>query len=128
MEISATEKDGITIAVLDGKLDTASAAGAEERLMDLLGAGANRLVLDFGQVDYIASSGLRSLLKLAQRMKQEEGLLHLCSLNDMVSEVFQISGFDRILTVYDTEEQAVAALQSAASDTRIREPEPKLAT
>jgi anti-anti-sigma factor len=128
MEISATEKDGIWIAVMDGKLDTANSAGAEERLMDLLGAGASRLVLDLGQVDYIASSGLRSLLKLAQRMKQEEGLLHLCSLNDMVSEVFQISGFDRILTVYDTEEQAVAALQSAASDTRIREPEPKLAT
>lgn len=110
MDINATENDGIWIAVLDGKLDTASADGAEAKLMELVDGGANRLVLDFGAVDYIASSGLRTLLKLAQRMKNEGGMLHLCQLNDMVSEVFEISGFDRILYVFDTEVQAVNAL------------------
>ena len=110
MEITATEDDGIWIAVLDGKLDTASSVGAEAKLIELVDAGADRLVLDFAAVDYIASSGLRALLKLAQRMQKDDGVLHLCCLNDMVSDVFEISGFDRILTVFDTEDQAVEAL------------------
>jgi len=110
MEISVTESDGIWIVKLDGKLDTVSAVGAEARLTDLVNSGANRLVLDFTAVDYISSSGLRTLLKLAQRMKQDEGILYLCCLNEMVGEVFRISGFDRILTVFESESEAVGAM------------------
>lgn len=107
MNITTTEENGIWIASLNGKLDTASSVPAEAELMALLDEGKNRLVLDFSGIAYIASSGLRVLLKLAQRFKNEGGQLRLCAVNDTVGEVFRISGFDKILAVSDSREQAL---------------------
>jgi anti-anti-sigma factor len=107
MDITTIEENGVCIASLDGKFDTASSVPAESELMALLDQGKNRLVLDFTDVAYIASSGLRVLLKLAQRLKTEGGELRLCSVNETVGEVFRISGFDKILDVRDSRQQAL---------------------
>lgn len=110
MDITTTEENGVCIASLNGKLDTASSVPAESELMALLDQGENRLVLDFTDVAYIASSGLRVLLKLAQRLKTEGGELRLCSVNETVGEVFRISGFDKILAVCASQQEALADL------------------
>lgn len=100
MEITTTVEGSVCVVALRGKFDTASSAEAETELMGSLDAGAERLLLDFSDVAYIASSGLRVLLKLAQRLKAEGGQLRLCSVNENVSEVLRISGFDTILDVF----------------------------
>jgi anti-anti-sigma factor len=87
---------------------------AESTLSGLVDEGARRMVLDFSDVPYIASSGLRVLLKLAQRLKTEGGVLRLCAVNDTVGEVFQISGFDKILDVRDARQQALDEIINAA--------------
>lgn len=107
MEITTIEEDGVCIASLNGKLDTASSVPAESELMALLDQGKNRLLLDFSNVAYIASSGLRVLLKLAQRLKTEGGQLRLCEVNEIVGQVFAISGFEKILDVSGSREQAL---------------------
>jgi len=56
-------------------------------------------VLDLGEVDYISSAGLRVVLMLAKRQKQNAGKLVLCRLQPEVHEVVDISGFLSILTV-----------------------------
>ena len=107
MDITASEENGICIAALSGKFNTATATDVESALMDLLNQGKLRLLLDFSGVDYIASSGLRVLLKLAQRMKNEGGNLQLCAVNDSVNDVFRISGFDKILEIHESRNQAL---------------------
>ena len=108
MEIATIEEQGVCIATLDGKFDTASSVGAESALMGLMDKGGKRMLLDFANVDYIASSGLRVLLKLAQRSKTEGGQLRVCSVNATVGEVLRISGFDKILDVRTDRRQALA--------------------
>lgn len=112
MEITTTVESGVCIAALNGKFDTASSVGAESTLMDLLDEGNNRMLLDFSDVAYIASSGLRVLLKLAQRLKTESGQLRLCSVNESVGEVLRISGFDKILDVRADRQQALEDYES----------------
>lgn len=107
MDITSSEENGICIAALNGKFNTTSAADVESALMDLLNQGKHRLLLDFSGVDYIASSGLRVLLKLAQRMKNEGSKLRLCSATHSVNEVFRISGFDKILEIHESRHQAL---------------------
>lgn len=114
MEITTNEENGICIAALSGKLNTANATDAESALMELLDQGKHSLLLDFSGVDYIASSGLRVLLKLAQRMKNEGGNLRLCSANDSVNNVFRISGFDKILEIHESKQQALQGFGEAA--------------
>jgi stage II sporulation protein AA (anti-sigma F factor antagonist) len=65
-------------------------------------------VLDFAGLDYISSAGLRMVLVVAKRLKQESGLLVLCGMQPHVHEVFDISGFLAILNVEPTRSEALA--------------------
>lgn len=109
MDINTSNDNDVCIVELDGKFDTASAAPAEASITKLLDDGVSQMLIDFAKVPYIASSGLRVLLKVAQRLTQEGGKLHVCCLNETVSEVFEISGFDKILAVYESNQDAKEA-------------------
>ena len=110
MEIKTSEENGILTVELIGNLDTASAGPVEAELMKLIEGKANQLLLDFTDVPFIASSGLRVLLKTGQTLKANGGKLHICSINDTVREVFEISGFDRIFSVFDSKQDALSDL------------------
>ncbi len=110
MEINAAKENDILVVGLDGNFDIASAAPAESKLTELLDGGELKVLLDFSQVPYIASSGLRVLLKVAQRLKSDGGKFGLCSVNDTVGEVLVMTGFDKILSIYESKEKALESL------------------
>ena len=107
MELNTSETNGVSTVELLGNLDTASAGLVEEELTKLLDADANRLLLNFTAVPFIASSGLRVLLKVGQTLQTRGGKLHICCINDTVREVFEISGFDRIFNVFASKDDAL---------------------
>ena len=107
MEVKLSEEKGFTVLSLDGNFDTASAAEKESEFMDAIGDGTGRYLVDFTGVPYIASSGLRILLKIAQAAKAGKGELSLCSLNSTVREVFEISGFDKIINTVENRDKAL---------------------
>jgi len=57
------------------------------------------MVVDFEDLDYISSAGLRVILKTTKTLKRTEGKIILCSMQDYVREVFEISGFDAFLPI-----------------------------
>ena len=77
-------------------LDVAGAQRLEEVIEPLDGA----VLVDLSGVAFVASSGLRVLLKHAQRLKSGDGALRLCGANDTVNDVFRMSGFDSIIEIY----------------------------
>ncbi len=95
--IEATER--AHIATLRGQLNSANAASVESELLTLVNQGTKHWLLDFSALDYISSAGLRVVLVLAKRLRQESGKLVLCGMQPHVREVFDISGFLTILTV-----------------------------
>jgi anti-sigma B factor antagonist len=109
MDVSLSEEQGVTVLSLNGNFDTASAEAKESEIMDAIGDGSGRFLVDFSGVPYIASSGLRVLLKMAQSVRVGSGDIKLCSLNATVREVFQISGFDKILKVVGTRDEGLRA-------------------
>jgi anti-sigma B factor antagonist len=110
MQISEQLKQGALILGLQGRLDTNTSEPFEQRMMAIIDAGNNRLVVDLTDVDYISSAGLRVLLMGAKRLKNEAGRLALCGLKDHIREVFEVSGFLKILTVVGDADAAVAAV------------------
>jgi anti-anti-sigma factor len=110
MDITVSKEGPVSVVNLNGNFDIASSAPFDEQLTALMDAGEERILLDFSQVSFIASTGLRMLLKTAQRVKDEGGLLHLCCINETVQEVFAMTGFDTILSISETKEQALADL------------------
>jgi anti-sigma B factor antagonist len=109
MEVKVRDEGDTKVVMLDGKLDTNTTPTVEAEVNAVLDAGAAKLLINFEQVSYISSSGLRLLLATAKRLKREDGSLKVCSLNEMATEVFEVSGFSSILNVYATEKDALGS-------------------
>jgi anti-anti-sigma factor len=79
----------------------------EDRFTTLLDGASKQLLLDFTELDYVSSAGLRVLLIAAKRVKACQGRLAICALRPDVLEVFEISGFTKIFSLYPTRAQAL---------------------
>ncbi|MEO8838425.1 MAG: STAS domain-containing protein [Herbaspirillum sp.] len=106
--IDKCEQSGAVLIVSpEGQLNSGNAAVAEAEILGYLTGGANQLLLDLSELDYISSAGLRVVLVAAKRLKQSAGQLVLCGMRPHIREVFDISGFLTILNVTETREQAL---------------------
>ncbi len=108
MELTTQDSGGVTIVGFEGKLDTNTSPDAEVHLKKTLDDGAKKILVDFSRLDFVSSAGLRVLLSTAKRLESSGGALRICGLNETVSEIFEISGFDTILSVFGTNEDALA--------------------
>ena len=112
MEIRTTEQDGTAILALCGRMDATTTPEFEAAAKAVLAAGTARIIVDMTDLEYISSAGLRGILGLVKAVKGASGKLAFCGLQQMVAEVFRISGFNAMLVVRATREDALAALQS----------------
>lgn len=108
MPIATETTAAATTVSLQGQINSANANGLEAEVLTLLDGGVKNLVLDFSALDYISSAGLRMVLVVAKRLKQDKGRLVLCAMQPHVREVFDISGFLAILDVEPTRAEALA--------------------
>ncbi len=108
MEIAVSDAGEIKVVRIEGKLDTQSSPHAQAQLTQLIDQGATKLVVNFEKLDYISSAGLDILLKAAKQLEGNSGELRICSLNEFVQEVFEISGFNTILSVFNSESDALS--------------------
>lgn len=100
------EREAIVVSV-KGRLDAVTAPEFEKNLSNLISRGERAFLLNFGDLEYISSAGLRSLLSLAKKLKEQKGKIALSGLKGSVGEVFKISGFDSIFKIFDSEENAL---------------------
>ena len=82
---------------LEGRLDTVTAPQFEAELKESL-EGVSSLVLDFGDLEYISSAGLRVLLS-AQKTISGHGEMKVINVNETIMEIFEVTGFSDILTI-----------------------------
>ena len=95
----AKKQEGDTLTVvLEGRLDTITAPKFQSEIEPLFG-GISKLVLDFEKLNYISSAGLRVLLTFFQELQEQEKKLELCHVNEMIRDVFDVTGFLDILTI-----------------------------
>ena len=91
------KKDGTTLTIIiSGRIDTVTAPEVDD-FVNKNRDGAEMLILDFKDVNYVSSAGLRVLLSLQKKM-MVKGEMKLINVNEAVSDVFEVTGFDEILT------------------------------
>ena len=108
MEVTVKEVNEVSVLSFEGNLDTNTAPQAQEQIDQLIDGGSSKILINFHELNYISSAGLRVLLATAKKLKSTSGDLKICGLNQTVQEVFDISGFSSILSVVATEEDALA--------------------
>ena len=87
----------LTLSV-EGRIDSITSQELENEINDELG-NFNSLIIDFADLEYISSAGLRVLISTQKKLKAENIPFTIRNVNDNVNDIFRMSGFDKILKI-----------------------------
>jgi len=107
MQINRREIGPVTILELDGRLDSRTSAVLEQALNETWEHGVTRIVLDCERLRYVSSAGLQVLLVAGQLAESKGGRAVFCRLRRNLGEIFAMTKFDTIFSVYASAGQAV---------------------
>ena len=110
MEISCHEHKGIVTLFLKGRLDSIGAEQLEKEVEKLISQIEPKLILDYAQVSYISSSGLRVIVKFAKQLRVAGKEFELINVNSDVYKVFKLTGFTGIINISRSESGQNAGL------------------
>jgi len=126
MEFLSRQYADVLVAAPLGRIDHAASASLEQRLVPLVADAGTRLagvVLDFGGVVYISSVGLRVLMIASKSMRAQGKPISVAAFQPVVSEIFTISRFDKVLPVFSSVRDALANVSPAAQRAFDADPE-----
>ena len=99
MNIKHTILDERNVLHPQGRIDTLTSPDLESALNPFLLEENTQITIDFKEVSYISSSGLRVIIKAAQKAKSVNGEIELINLNDSVAQVLEITGFQSFFKI-----------------------------
>ena len=115
MDVKTRQLGNVALVVPAGRIDQSTAADLEAAVSPLWGhADVATLLLDFTGVEYISSVGLRVLMIASRQMRARRGRILIAGLQPIVAEIFAISRFDKVLEVFPTVRDALAAVSTEA--------------
>ena len=110
MDMTTERQDGVLSAQVGGRIDGSNAATFEEAIRKAIEESDRAVIMDFEQLFYISSAGLRAILVTAKSLWKQDTKFALCSLSDQVRTVFRSSGFDRMIRIHGSRREALDSL------------------
>jgi anti-anti-sigma factor len=107
MTLSEEKNGSIFILGLSGKFDSEGAKMFGERMTQIFDSGERHILLDFTEVTYISSAGLRGLVLAQKQLAGSGGMMVLAGVTEPVRKVFQICNLDTIFTLEPTKEESL---------------------
>lgn len=107
MEIFDRKHDDVLVVKVVGRLDSNTYEAFEQKMIEF--GNEKKVIIDFSELDYISSAGLRIILMNAKKIKKNGGQLRLCNIKEFIKEIFDIAGFSRILNIDEDLEVSIAA-------------------
>ena len=105
--------DSSYVISLAGEVDLYTAPEFKQQLLDVIAQGAKSVVVDFSNTTFIDSTTLGVLVGGVKRLRTNEGQLSLVSSDRNITKIFEITGLDRVFTIYRSRDEAVAGIGSA---------------
>lgn len=110
MEVIKTKGNKIIVADVKGRIDAVTAPAFEKTINEMMGEENIPLLIDFGELEYISSAGLRSILIISKTLKVKGLPVYFSRLQGNVKEVFNISGFGSIFKIFDNKDEAIKSI------------------
>jgi anti-sigma B factor antagonist len=108
LRTDVSENSGWTVVSVYGELDVATAPELREQLIQLVGEGRTRLVLDLDGIDFLDSTGLGTVVSALKRVRTHGGDLRLVCTQARITRLFEITGLDKAVPLLPTLDAAVA--------------------
>jgi anti-sigma B factor antagonist len=102
------------VIALSGEVDLYTAPEFKAQLLEVIGEGGKEVVVDFSNTTFIDSTTLGVLVGGVKRLRAQEGRLSLVSSDRNITKIFEITGLDRVFTIYPTRDEALAKTGASA--------------
>jgi len=99
---------------LAGEVDLYTAPEFKQQLLEVIGNGGKDVVVDFSDTTFIDSTTLGVLVGGVKRLRAQEGRLSLVCSDRNITKIFEITGLDRVFTIYPTRDEALAKTGASA--------------
>lgn len=110
MKITPENFEKYTILTVEGRVDATTAETFYTQTAEFLEKDNKPLILDFSNLEYISSAGLRSVLKIAKNCQTKHLFFACFALQKPVADVFKFSGFNTIIKIFADKDSAIASL------------------
>jgi len=100
--------EGTYVIALSGEVDLYTAPEFKQQLLEVIGNGAKNVIVDFSSTTFIDSTTLGVLVGGVKRLRPNDGQLSLVCSDRNITKIFEITGLDRVFTIYPTREEAVS--------------------
>ena len=109
MSLNVKEDRAGQVLVLspEGRLDSINAGEFQALVMGHIDGGEKCVIVDLSNLDYISSAGVRAAQLASRALKESGGQFMLCAMSESIRRVFNISGFDRIIDIAGTLQDAL---------------------
>lgn len=101
----------ISIIYLDGHIETNSFQAFEQELNNMLKQKFFKIIINCSDLKYINSAGLGVIVGLIEEIRDQNGDIKFCCMNENVSKIFDLVGFNQCFKIFDKEEQAINAFE-----------------
>jgi anti-anti-sigma factor len=111
MEIRKEKVGDVYVVAVSGRLDGIYSSAFANQVGELTGTNP-KILIDFTDIDFVTSAGLRALLLLVKKAKASGSVFALCGVNEQVHEVLDISGFTAMFSIHTSRAEGIAALNA----------------
>ena len=110
MDIQKEQVGDAQVVTVSGRLDGIYGSAFANQVGELINGPNPKMLIDFTDIDFVSSAGLRALLLLVKKVKASGGVFALCGVNEQVREVLDISGFSAMFSIHPGRTEGLAAL------------------
>ena len=105
------DRDGVSVLNIKGRVDASNSGQIHERIMDEIEGGKDKVVVNFSEVSYISSAGLRVLIYASKALAKKQGSFSICSVNENIEKIFQVSGLAGLFDIHKDLESCLQAMK-----------------
>lgn len=108
LDLKTRAVDGVSVVAVTGEIDVYTAPRLRDRITDLVGTGAYRIVVDLEGVGFLDSTGLGVLVGGLKKVRAHGGSLQLVCTQERLLKIFRITGLAKVFAIHDDVESALA--------------------
>src|SRR5213079_3482530 len=100
--------DDAFVIALAGEVDLYTAPEFKQQLLEVISQGGKDVIVDFSDTTFIDSTTLGVLVGGVKRLRNNDGQLALVCSDRNITKIFEITGLDRVFTIYPTRDEAIS--------------------
>lgn len=114
MHIAIDNIEDVKVVHLSGRLDATSTPLLEKHLEPIFEEDKPKIIFNMEHIDYLSSAGMRLMVSVTNRVSAVGGVCGFCSLGENILETVQMTGLDKVLTIFPSEVKALASLSKSS--------------